>query len=165
MLKVHEDKWMNFLCPNHRQKFRELPQEKRKNLWLAWMEQACACSEKGQWQDVLSLSGSAFDLACVRGSRGESCLHIELTLSAILVSRVLFDLYDRAGSEGVIFRAIEQLLDDKSRAPIGGCCDVEECVSVLVDSSLQAGFFSDNLNWSTSAFARRERAPVRRTLH
>lgn len=156
---------MNFLCPNYRQKFVDLPQEDRKNLWLSWMEQACACSEKGQWQDVLSLSGSAFDLACVRGPQGESCLHIELTLSAILVSRVLFDLSDHAASEDVIFRAIEHLLDDQSRAPFVGCCDIEECVSVLMDPSLQAGFFSDYLNWSTSAFARRERAAVRRTLH
>lgn len=92
-------------------------------------------------------------------------MHIELTLSAILVSRVLYDLADRAGSESIIFRAIEHLLDDERNASFDGCSGVTECVEVLMDTSRQAGFFADYLNWSTLAFARRDRAPMYRTLH
>ncbi|WP_273426300.1 hypothetical protein [Marinobacter sp.] len=156
---------MNFLCPNHHQQFAGLPLEERKDLWLSWMKQACACSEEGQWQGVLSFSGSAFDLACLHGAHEESRLDIELTLSAILVSRVLFDLADWAGSERVIFRALEHLLDDEHGASFAGREGVEECVAVLMDTSRQSAFFADYLNWSTLAFARRDRVPVHTTLH
>lgn len=157
---------MNFLCPSHRRQFADLPLEERKNLWLSWMKQACACSEEDQWQGVLSFSGNAFDLACVQGSQEQSCMHIELTLSAILVSRVLYDFSDRAGSERVIHRAIEHLLDTERHASFDGCCgSVEQCIAVLMDTSRQAGFFADYLNWSTRAFARREPASLQTTLH
>ncbi len=156
---------MNFLCSNHRRQFADLPLEERKDLWLSWMKEACACSEENQWQGVLSFSGNAFDLACLRGSPGEPCLHIELTLSAILVSRVLYDLDNRKASEGVVFRALEHLLDHQRHACLEADTGVEECVSVLMDTSRQAGFFAAYLNWSASAFARRDQAPIHRTLH
>lgn len=157
---------MNFLCPNHRRQFADLPLEERKDLWLSWMKQACACSEEEQWQRVLSFSGNAFDLACVEGPQGQPGMPIELTLSAILVSRVLYDFSDRAGSERVIHRAIEHLLDTERHASLDGCCEaVEECIAVLMDTSRQAGFFADYLNWSTMAFARRQPAPLQKTLH
>ncbi|MBS3804778.1 MAG: hypothetical protein KGY54_09550 [Oleiphilaceae bacterium] len=90
---------------------------------------------------------------------------IELTLSAILVSRVLFDLADRAGSERIIFRAMEHLLDAERSASFDGDCDVEECVEVLMDTSRQAGFFANYLTWSTMAFALKDHAPSYKTLH
>lgn len=156
---------MNFLCPNHRQQFADLPLGKRKDLWLSWMKQACACSEESHWQGVLSFSGSAFDLACLHGAREQSGMHIELTLSAILVSRVLFDFADRTGSERVIFRALEHLLDGECDASFAGRQEVKKCVAVLMDTSRQAGFFADYLNWSTLAFARRDRSSLCKTLH
>lgn len=156
---------MNFLCPNHRLQFENLSLKDRKDLWLSWMKRACECSEKNQWQGVLSFSGSAFDLACIQGSQEGSLPHVELTLSAILVSRVLYDLANPVDSERIIFRALEHLLDGKHHDAFNECCSVEECVSVLMNSSRQAEFFSDYLNWSTSTFARRDRASVNRTLH
>jgi len=157
---------MNFLCPNHRQRFADLPPGERKGLWLSWMKQACACSEENHWQGVLSFSGSAFDLACLRGShKEESSMGIELTLSAILVSRVLFDFADRAGSEAVILRALEHLLANEHDASRADCQEIEECIAVLMDTSRQADFFADYLNWSTLAFARRDRSSVCKTLH
>ena len=156
---------MEFLCPNHRQQFADLPLEERKDLWLFWMENAQACSEQGQWQDVISLSGSAFDLACLRGPRDEACMHIELTLSAILVSRALSDRGDRVGMDQVILRALERLQQPDSPASTDGCCDFQECVSVLIDPARQADFFSDYLNWPSIPFAPRNRATMVRTLH
>lgn len=156
---------MNFLCPNHRQRFADLPLGERKDLWLAWMKQACSCSEQSHWQGVLSCSGSAFDLACLPGADKGSCMPVELTLSAILVSRVLFDLDDRTGSESVIFRALEHLLDAKPDVSLAAGHELEECVEVLMDKSRQAGFFADYLNWSTLAFARRDRPSLDKTLH
>lgn len=156
---------MNFLCPGHRRQFADLPLEERKGLWLSWMKQACACSEEGQWQGVLSFSGSAFDLACLRGIDGQSGMRVELTLSAILVSRVLYDLADRAGSEKVIFGALERLVDDETPGTLDGHLSTEECIAVLMDTSRQAGFFADHLNWSTSGFARRNERTSAVTLH
>lgn len=156
---------MEFLCPNHRQQFAELPLEERKDLWLFWMENAQACSEQGQWRDVISLSGSAFDLACLQGPREESCMHIELTLSAILVSRALSDRGDRAGMDAVILRALDCLQQPDYQASAEGCCDVHECVAVLIDPSRHAEFFADYLNWPYLPFVPRKRVTMVRTLH
>ncbi len=143
---------MEFLCPNHRRHFAELPLEERKDLWLFWMENACTLSERGQWREVISLSGSAFDLACLHGSRGETCMHIELTLSAILVSRVLSGYGDHVGSERVIFRALQRLQAGEPASGSANCCGLSECITVLLDSSCQAAFFEDYLNWPSLPF-------------
>lgn len=156
---------MNFLCPSHRQRFADLPPGERRDLWLSWMKQACACSEESHWQGVLSFAGSAFDLACLDDARDHSCMGIELTLSAILVSRVLFDLADRAGSEAVIVRALEHLLAEERDSSFAERREVAECVAALGDTSLQPGFFAEYLNWSTLAFARRDRSSLCKTLH
>ena len=156
---------MEFLCPNHRQQFSDLPLEERKDLWLFWMENAHDCSEQGQWRDVISLAGSAFDLACLHGPRDESCMHIELTLSAILVSRALSDRGERAGMDAVILRALESLQHPDHAAPIDGCCDIQDCVSVLIDPSRHADFFADYLNWPSLPFVPPKRATMVRTLH
>lgn len=157
---------MNFLCPSHRQRFADLPPGERKDLWLSWMKQACACSEESHWQGVLSFAGCAFDLACLQGSNDkESGMGIELTLSAILVSRVLFDFTDRAGSEAVILRALENLLVNQHAVSSADHQETEECISVLMDRSRQPDFFADYLNWSTLAFARRDQSSMCRTLH
>lgn len=156
---------MKFLCPNHRQQFADLPLEERKDLWLFWMENAQACSEQGQWQDVISLAGSAFDLACLSCGADETCMHVELTLSAILVSRALLDRGDRAGMDAVTLRALEHLQHPDSPTAVDACCDFEECISVLIDPARQADFFSDYLNWSSLPFAPRNRATIVRTLH
>lgn len=156
---------MKFLCPNHRQQFADLPLEERKDLWLFWMENAKACSEQGQLQDVISLAGSAFDLACLSCGADETCMHVELTLSAILVSRALLDRGDRNAMDAVLLRALECLQHPDSQAANDGCCDFQECVSVLIDPARQADFFSDYLNWPTLPFTPPNRATMVRTLH
>jgi len=143
---------MEFLCPTHRRHFADLPLDERKELWLFWMENAHACSEHAQWRDVISLSGSAFDLACLHGSRDETCMHVELTLSAILVSRVLLDHGESTAAERVIFRALAHLRENLSAGTSAGCCGLDECITVLVDRSHQVSFFKDYLNWPTLPF-------------
>lgn len=144
---------MDFLCPTHRRHFADLPLEERKDLWLFWMENAHTCSEQAQWRDVISLSGSAFDLACLHESGdGGTCMHIELTLSAILVSRMLADRGDSAAAERVIFWALACLQENPSAGMPPECCGLHECISVLVDPSHQVSFFEDYLNWPTLPF-------------
>lgn len=156
---------MNFLCPNHRRYFADLPVNERKALWLFWMESAHACSEQDQWQDVISLAGSAFDLACLNRVRDESCMRIELTLSAILVSRALSDRGDHAGMKRIVFRALECLQNKGYQVSSDGRCELAECVAVLRNSARQAEFFADNLNWPRPPFGLGNRVTTLRTLH
>lgn len=156
---------MNFLCPDHRQQFAQLPLEERKDLWLFWMENAHACGERGQWRDVISLSGSAFDLACLHEPGDDAGMHIELTLSAILVSRALSDRGNRAGMDAVVLRALECLEHPGYQAATENYWDIQECVAVLIDPSRHADFFADYLNWPSLPFVAWNRVSLMRTLH
>jgi hypothetical protein len=143
---------MDFLCANHRQQFADLSLEERKDLWLLWMERARTCIETNRWRDVVSLSGSAMDLASLEGPADESCMHLELTLATILVAQALSICGDLRGKERVLFRALDSLHADDQLAPSPECCGMEECVAVLLDRSRHAEFFSDHLNWCPSTF-------------
>ncbi|WP_138439683.1 hypothetical protein [Marinobacter alexandrii] len=157
---------MEFLCPTHRQQFANLSLEERKDLWLFWMENAHACIERGDWRDVISLSGSAMDLACLDGATDESCMHVELTLAAILVSQALSICGDITGKEQVLSRALKVLRTDDSLAISPECCGMDECVLVLSDRTRHAEFFSDHLNWSAPHFPFRQPVVSRvRVLH
>ncbi len=145
---------MEFLCPNHRRVFADLPLDEQKELWLLWMEGAFTRYECGDRQDVISLSGSAFDLACLSHRNHDQCMHIELTLSAILVFRALWDQGDHYGADQVLARALEQLQPDGLYgSDPDGCCGVGECMEVLLDTSMHRDFFADYLNWPTIPFA------------
>lgn len=156
---------MEFLCSNHRRQFEDLPLKERKDLWLFWMETAHACIEQNQWQKVVSIAGSAFDLACLRSSRDESCMSIELTLSAILLLRVLSDIGDLAGRRRIFFRALECLHSRGCRVSSDGQSCLTECVAAIKDSSRQAAFFADYMNWPKSPFGQENPEPMLRTLH
>lgn len=156
---------MEFLCPNHRRVFADLPLDEQKELWLFWMENAFARYEKGDWRDVITMSGSAFDLACLSHGHHDQCMHIELTLSAILVFRALWDQGEHYGADQVMARALEQLQPDGLCASNpDGCCGSEECMEVLLDTSMHCDFFADYLNWPITPFAPRATSPVR-VLH
>ncbi|MYL22318.1 hypothetical protein [Vreelandella massiliensis] len=156
---------MQFLCPMHRQHFARFPLEAKKDLWLRWMENARTHSEQGQWREVIALAGSAFELACLEGAPDEPCLHIELTLSAILLSGVLADHGDSAAVERVIYRALSYLQDDGHHTASQHCCGLGECVSVLIDHSRQAAFFADYLNWPSLPFGDQHRVSLAVTFH
>lgn len=156
---------MEFLCPNHRRQFEDLPLQERKDLWHFWMESAYACMEQCQWQKVVSIAGSAFDLACLRSSRDESCMSIELTLSAILLSRVLSDLGDQAGRKRIVFRALECLRNRGCQASSDGRSGIAECITVIKDDSRQAKFFTEHLNWPPLPSEAPDPGHLHRTLH
>ncbi|MBU2952969.1 hypothetical protein [Marinobacter sp. F3R08] len=138
---------MNFLCLNHRRHFSQLPLADRKELWLVWMEKAATSSNQEKWREAISLAGSAFDLACLPLQDDESCMHIELTLSAILVSRLLSDRANREVAEQVIAKAVDALLVGRPMQSGDSCCGLHECVDVLLDCARHAEFYSDYLNW------------------
>lgn len=157
---------MEFLCTNHRQQFADMSVEERKDLWLFWMENAHACIERGDWRDVISLSGSAMDLACLQGPSEETCMHVELTLAAILVSQSLSICGDATNKERVLIRALEFLRSDHFSTIPPECYGIEECVVVLLDQTRHAEFFSDHLNWSAPHFLLRQPLVRRvRVLH
>lgn len=156
---------MEFLCPHHRSQFARLTLDERKDLWSFWMDTAYGSCEQGQWQDVVSLVGSAFDLACLDGPDPTPGLFTELTLSAILVSRVLTDLGDHAATRRVTFRALQRLQSCYAFAPAEAHGELELCVTVLMDTTRQPSFFSDHMNWQTRPFTQPERAWRVRTLH
>lgn len=156
---------MEFLCPNHRRVFADLPLVEQKALWLFWMETARTRYQQGSRREVISLSGCAFDLACLSNSSHDECMHIELTLSAILVFRALSDHGDHYGAEKVLAMALEQLQPERlCGAGSDGCCGAGECIEVLLDTSLHRDFFADYLNWPTIPFTQ-QAAALTRVFH
>lgn len=152
---------MDFLCPAHRNQFSELPQEERQDLWLFWMESARSMIENGEWRDVVSLVGSAFDLACLRPQGEQPQMHTELTLSAILVSRLLSDLSERTAAEQVFYRALDHLHSNPTRMTLPQRVGVEKCVEVLLNTAHQSEFFLKHLNWHALPFGQSRSCRVR----
>lgn len=138
---------MDFLCPAHRYQFARLPLEERQDLWLFWMENARSMMESGEWRDVVSLVGSAFDLASLRPEADQFGMHTELTLSAILLNRVLSDPGEQAGAERVLFRALDCLYADPDLMTLPTRIAVKECGEVLLNTAQQSEFFLKYLNW------------------
>ncbi|TGN39498.1 hypothetical protein [Marinobacter confluentis] len=138
---------MDFLCPAHRNQFSELPLKERHDLWLFWMESARSMIENGEWRDVVSLVGSAFDLACLHPQGEQPQMHTELTLSAILVFRVLSDLGERSAAEQVFYRALDSLPSDPTHLTLPQRVQVKDCVEVLLNTGRQSDFFLKHLDW------------------
>jgi hypothetical protein len=152
---------MDFLCPAHRRQFAELPLEERQDLWLFWMENARAMMENGEWRDVVSLVGSAFDLACLNPRGEQPGMHTELTLSAILLSRVLSDLGEQSGAERVFYRALDSLHAEPALMTLPTRVAVKECVDVLLNTARQSEFFLKHLDWRALPFGQNRACRVR----
>jgi hypothetical protein len=146
---LHQDKEdaMKFLCPRHRQMFARLSINEQNDLWLFWMEYAFTYCET--------------DLACLARADHPECMHVELTLSAILVCRALRDRGDHNAADYVLFSALESLQSAEScyGSPSGGC-SADQCIEVLLDTSRQASFFTEYLNWPATPLAPRGRRPA-----
>ena len=153
---------MKFLCPRHRQMFASLSLKEQNDLWMFWMEYALTVCEARDAEKLIAATGSAFDLACLARADHPDCMHVELTLSAILVCRALRDRGDSAQADHVLFSALESLLPDEPcyGSPSGGC-STDECIGVLLDTSRQPEFFTEYLNWPDLSPASPENRPVR----
>ena len=139
---------MKFLCPRHRRMFASLSTNEQNDLWLFWMEYAFTFCEKQEPEKMIAATGSAFDLACLARADQPDCMHVELTLSAILVCRALRDRGDHSAADYVLFSAVESLQSAEPcyGSPSGGCT-TDRCLEVLLDTSRQPGFFAEYLNW------------------
>ncbi|MFO8141773.1 MAG: hypothetical protein R6T87_07795 [Marinobacter sp.] len=152
---------MKFLCPRHRRMFTSLSLTEQNDLWLFWMEYAFTFCETAETEKVIAATGSAFDLACLARADHPDCMHVELTLSAILVCRTLRDRGDHAAADYVLFSALESLqAADPCDGSASGGCSTGQCVEVLLDTSRQASFFADYLNWPETPLAPQERQPA-----
>lgn len=60
---------MQFLCPTHREIYRDLSDERLSQHWVEWMYTAGVYYETGEWRKALPFAGSAFDLARMRLQR------------------------------------------------------------------------------------------------
>ena len=67
---------MEFLCPNHKRMFADLPLDNQQDLWLSWMEHSRSHSQQQDWDNVIALAGSAFDLACLARTRHPETMHV-----------------------------------------------------------------------------------------
>lgn len=148
---------MKFLCPRHRQMFARLSINEQNDLWLFWMEYAFTFCETEETEKMIAATGSAFDLACLARADHPECMHVELTLSAILVCRALRDRGDYSAADYVLFSALESLQSAKPcyGSPSGGC-STDQCIEVLLDTSRQVSFFAEYLNWPGTPLAPRE---------
>ncbi|MCH8496940.1 MAG: hypothetical protein LAT63_00550 [Marinobacter sp.] len=139
---------MEFLCSAHRRQFADMSLDQQRELWLVWMECAQMQYRQQDWRAVVSLSGCAFELACLARARNERCMHIELTLAAIYVTNALTAFGDPACAEQIVYQALDALLPDElCMAGVQGSCGISECMEVLLDTSRQQDFFEDYLNW------------------
>ncbi|KPQ28949.1 MAG: hypothetical protein HLUCCX14_08660 [Marinobacter excellens HL-55] len=147
---------MKFLCPRHRRMFASLSLNEQNDLWMFWMEYAFTFSETEQTEKMIVATGSAFDLACLARAEHPEYMHVELTLSAILVCRALRDRGDYTAADYVLFSALESLqsVGPCYTSPSGGC-STDQCIEVLLDTSRQSGFFAEYLNWPTTPLAPR----------
>jgi len=147
---LHQDKEdaMKFLCSRHRQMFSNLSLTEQNDLWLFWMEYAFTFCENQDTEKMIAATGSAFDLACLARADHPDCMHVELTLAAILVCRALHDRGDHTAADYVLFSALESLQSaEPCHGSPSGCCSTDECIEVLLDTPRQADFFSEYLNW------------------
>ena len=139
---------MKFLCPRHRQIFSRLSLNEQNELWLFWMEYAFTFCENQDAEKMIAATGSAFDLACLARAEHPDCMHVELTLAAILVCRALRDRGEHNAADYVLFTAVENLqLAEPCVNSASGCCSTDDCIAVLLDTTRQADFFSEYLNW------------------
>lgn len=153
---------MKFLCPRHRRMFANLSLKEQNDLWMFWMENAFTFCENRDTEKVIMVTGSAFDLACLARSRHPDTMHVELTLSAILLCRALRDNHDLAAADEVLLRALDSLqsVELGQYSPSGGY-NTDQCIEILLDRSRHPGFFAQYLNWPEFPFSDDTRAARR----
>lgn len=139
---------MKQLCQRHRHMFTSLSLSEQNNLWMFWMESACTFSETNNTDKMIAATGRAFNLARLARQHYPDCMHVELTLSTILVCHALQNRGDYAAADHALVNALESL---RSARPCyksaRNCCSTQDCIDVLLDTSRQPRFFDDYLSW------------------
>ncbi|MGO1750663.1 MAG: hypothetical protein ACTHZR_10340 [Marinobacter sp.] len=141
---------MKFLCPHHRSMFANLSLIEQNDLWVYWMENALTLYESRDSEKVIIVAGNAFDLACLVRTRNSDCMHVELTLSAILLCSILRNCGEHSVADDMLLRALESLrATERCHVRMSEYCSSNECIDILLDASLQPDFFAQYLNWPT----------------
>ncbi|HDZ37419.1 MAG TPA: hypothetical protein ENH62_03870 [Marinobacter sp.] len=139
---------MKFLCPRHRLMFANLSLIEQNDLWVYWMENALTLYESRDSEKVIIVTGNAFDIACLARTRNPDCMHVELTLSAILLCSILRSCGKHCVADDMLLRALESLrASERCHIRSGECGSNNECIEILLDASLQPEFFTQYLNW------------------
>jgi hypothetical protein len=100
------------------------------------------------------MTGNAFDLACLARTRNPDSMHVELTLSAILLCNSLRGFGEHCVADNMLHRALESLLaTEPCHIRPGECGSSDECIKILLDASRQPEFFAQYLNWPACSFA------------
>jgi len=136
------------MCPKHRQQFAQLPADEKLDCWLHWMEQAVTAQSWQDWHRIIAHAGCAFELVSMGHAEAQRSMHIELTLSAILLCNTFHQLGDGGSAMFIIDVAYEQL-EATERMAFGRDyqCSIGDCIAVLHDWPRHQQFFMDYLNW------------------
>ena len=152
---------MKFLCPRHRSMFANLSLNEQNDLWMFWMENAFTYSENQDSEKIIMVTGNAFDLACLARASRPDCMHVELTLSAILLCSILRSCGEHCVADDMLLRALESLrATEPCHIRTGECGNSNECIEILLDASLQPEFFAQYLNWPTCPVTFPSRQPA-----
>ena len=144
---------MKFICPRHRSMFANLSLKEQNDLWMFWMENAFTFYENRDSEKIIMVTRNAFDLACLARTRNPDCMHVELTLSAILLCNSLRGCGGHRVADDMLLRALESLrATEPCRIRSGGCGSSDECIEILLDASGQPEFFAQYLNWPACPF-------------
>ena len=144
---------MKFICPRHRSMFANLSLKEQNDLWMFWMENAFTFYENRDSEKIIMVTRNAFDLACLARTRNPDCMHVELTLSAILLCNSLRGCGGHRVADDMLLRALESLrATDPCHIRSGVCGSSDECIEILLDASGQPEFFAQYLNWPACPF-------------
>jgi hypothetical protein len=143
---------MKFLCPSHRSMFANLSLKEQNDLWMFWMESAFTFYESQNSEKIIMVSRNAFDLVWLARTRNPDCMHVELTLSVILLCSSLRGCGEHCVADDMLLRALESLRAAEPCHSRSGGCGSDECIEILLDASRQPEFFAQYLNWPAWPF-------------
>ena len=142
---------MNFLCANHLNQLKELPQSSIADIWLSWIQQAGSLYAMQRWDLGIPFLGCAFDLSremFTHKNYDNDNTAIQLTLSSIYLGNTFQHYGDKERSDVILNTALKTLhqhwLKDRSSQKI------HECLEVILNEKQHSDFFLKHLNLAFS---------------
>lgn len=138
---------MHFLCPTHRQRLIEMPEQEISDYWLEWMNYAGFYYEQQAWKDTIAFIGCAFDLtscALFRRNINRNSMVTHVTLSTIYLANTLWHQHDTDKANHVLSLSVQRLGLIMLHDPTAQW--IEECLDILTDQKKHRCFFEEYLN-------------------
>lgn len=140
---------MHFLCPTHRETYRDRPDEQLSQYWVESMYTAGVYYETGEWRKALPYAGSAFDLARMRLQRRvprHQEVLAQVTVAGIYVANLFDHLCLEEDARHIRWLASEclSLVQPHLSMPVKAECST--CRRYLHDLERQACFVHHYLN-------------------